>query len=124
MIHVEPHPDQWSERMELYGNLVGKTYAALAAVTPFDAWSSFQELLVQQYLPDDELRAMQWRGFKKILEHAYGHVPFYRERFQRAGITPADIRSASDIQAIPLTSRADLMAAFPDESRADNIAAT
>jgi len=107
--------------MPVYGSIVEKTYAALAALTPFHAWNTFQDLLRQQYLPEDDLRQIQWRRFRNILEHAWAHVPFYRRRFDRDGLKPADIRSREDIARLPLTDRAELAAAFPDACRADTI---
>jgi len=55
-----------------------------------------------------EIKKIQWRMFKKILAHAYNDVPFYRERFQKAGITPDNIQSRKDIKKIPITTKEEL----------------
>jgi phenylacetate-CoA ligase len=47
--------------------------------------------------------------------HAYKHVPFYRQRFEAAGIQPADVRSLSDLQHLPVLTKADLHAHADDD---------
>lgn len=50
----------------------------------------------------------QWRALSRLLEHAYETTPFYRERFQREGLKPSDIRSANDLRRIPPITREDI----------------
>lgn len=45
------------------------------------------------------------------MQHAVAHVPYYRELFRRAGLTADDIRSVDDLPRIPLSTKADLLAA-------------
>jgi phenylacetate-CoA ligase len=81
------------------------------------------------------LRALQWerpealedrlaRGLGALLEHAAAHVPFYRERFHRLRASPADVRSPADLARLPVTTKAELRAAFPDAAVADNMPAS
>lgn len=42
---------------------------------------------------------------KHILEHAYVNAPAVRKIFDQAGLKPADIRSAADLDKIPVTSK-------------------
>lgn len=50
---------------------------------------------------------------RRVVEHAYRTVPYYRALFGRAGITPADIRDGADLQKIPITTKRDLKEADP-----------
>ncbi|MFP3910136.1 MAG: phenylacetate--CoA ligase family protein [Archaeoglobaceae archaeon] len=50
----------------------------------------------------------QWTALKETLEYAYDNVPFYRERFDRAGIIPSDIKTKQDLLKIPVTTKEDL----------------
>lgn len=50
-----------------------------------------------------------------LIAHAYDRVPFYRERFDRAGVRPADIRAPADIVRIPITDKSDLVEWPPEE---------
>jgi phenylacetate-CoA ligase len=54
-----------------------------------------------QFLSADELRDLQWRRIKALLEHAYQKCPFYSERFLRAGLVPDDLRGPEDLRALP-----------------------
>lgn len=54
---------------------------------------------------------LQWKNFQKSLEHAYEKVPFYRQRFDAAGIKPGDIKTIEDLPRIPITTKRDLRAA-------------
>uniref|UniRef100_A0A7C4MLQ8 Phenylacetate-coenzyme A ligase n=1 Tax=Desulfatirhabdium butyrativorans TaxID=340467 RepID=A0A7C4MLQ8_9BACT len=64
-------------------------------------------------LPREALEAIQWRRLRATLERVYATVPFYKERFDAAGIHPNDIRSLSDLQHIPFTTKQDLRDNYP-----------
>ena len=64
----------------------------------------------------DEFRDARLR---KMVEHAYRSVPFYRDLFKRAAILPADIRGAADMHRIPVTTRSEIQSA----SMGDRLAA-
>src|SRR5687767_11411115 len=46
---------------------------------------------------------------RRLVAHAYERVPFYRERFQLAGVRPEDIRAIDDIALLPITDKRDLV---------------
>jgi phenylacetate-CoA ligase len=64
-------------------------------------------------MPREALEAIQLRRLQTTLERVYATVPFYRERFRQAGITPADIRSLEDLKRIPFTVKQDLRDNYP-----------
>ena len=64
-------------------------------------------------LPREALTAIQLRRLKATLDRVYATVPFYRNRFERAGITPGDIRSFEDLQQLPFTTKQDLRDNYP-----------
>src|SRR3954454_25025855 len=59
------------------------------------------------------LRALQLERLGGSLRHAYEHVPFYRESFDKAGVRPDDCRSLADLARFPFTVKADLRANYP-----------
>jgi phenylacetate-CoA ligase len=61
----------------------------------------------------DELRALQLARLRSTLRHAYDNVPFYRRRFDEAGVHPEDCRELSDLAKFPTTSKADLRDNYP-----------
>lgn len=56
----------------------------------------------------EENRQAQWEAVQRMLRHAWATCPFYRERFQAIGAEPQDIATPSDLERIPLLTRADL----------------
>ncbi|MEV6836573.1 phenylacetate--CoA ligase PaaK [Streptomyces sp. NPDC051133] len=64
-------------------------------------------------LGPEELRALQLERLRASLRHAYDHVPFYRESFDKADVRPEDCRSLADLAHFPFTTKADLRANYP-----------
>lgn len=55
-----------------------------------------------------ENRETQWQSLSRLLKHAYDTTPFYRRRFELAGITPEQFQSPDDLRKIPVLTREDL----------------
>ncbi|KAF5036966.1 Phenylacetate-coenzyme A ligase [anaerobic digester metagenome] len=64
-------------------------------------------------LPREELEALQLKRLKALCERVYANVAFYRKAFDERGITPADIRSLSDVRYLPFTEKQDLRNHYP-----------
>jgi phenylacetate-CoA ligase len=64
-------------------------------------------------LPREALAAIQLRRLRATLERVYASVPFYRKRFEAAGITPSDINTLEDFQQLPFTTKQDLRDNYP-----------
>jgi phenylacetate-CoA ligase len=52
-------------------------------------------------LPQEHLRALQLRKFKKIVAWAYERSKFHRRLYREAGMEPGDIKTVEDIQKVP-----------------------
>jgi phenylacetate-CoA ligase len=52
---------------------------------------------------------------RALVRHAYERVPYYRRRFDEAGLDPARIRTLADLTTIPVTSRDDVQGALLHE---------
>ncbi|MFJ2902177.1 phenylacetate--CoA ligase PaaK [Streptomyces sp. NPDC087212] len=66
-----------------------------------------------EQLDAEALRALQLERLRASLLHAYTHVPFYREAFDKAGVRPEDCHSLADLARFPFTTKADLRAHYP-----------
>ncbi len=64
-------------------------------------------------MPREKLRALQLERLRQTIERAYERVPFYRRRFDEAGITPSSIRSLDDVRRIPFLTKQDMREHFP-----------
>ena len=56
-------------------------------------------------LPRPALEALQLKRLQAVLERVYAHVPFYRDVFTAAGITPGDVKSLDDLERLPFTTK-------------------
>jgi len=61
----------------------------------------------------EELEALQLKGLKWTVSHAYQGSPFYKKRLDEAGVGPDDIRSLKDLQRLPFTTADDLRDQYP-----------
>ncbi|MEW6666384.1 MAG: hypothetical protein AB1512_14335 [Thermodesulfobacteriota bacterium] len=57
-----------------------------------------------QWSPLAGIRAYQEHRLKTVLQHAYDHVPYYRNLFRELGIQPSDIRGIDGLRQLPLLS--------------------
>lgn len=64
-------------------------------------------------MPREALEAIQLRRLQATVSRVYNTVPFYRKRFQEAGINPDQIRSLDDLRKLPFTYKNDLRDNYP-----------
>ncbi len=64
-------------------------------------------------LPREALEAIQLRRLQALVERVYNLVPFYRQKYDAAGIKPGDIKSLKDLQRLPFTTKQDLRDNYP-----------
>ncbi len=63
------------------------------------------ELNHTEYFSPDEINHYQENRLKKLLQHAYHSVPYYRESFDRIRLKPEDIKSKDDLYKVPILTR-------------------
>jgi phenylacetate-CoA ligase len=64
-------------------------------------------------LPREALVAIQLQRLQSTIERVYATVPFYRKKFQEAGIKPSDIQKIDDLKRLPFTTKQDLRDNYP-----------
>jgi phenylacetate-CoA ligase len=64
-------------------------------------------------MPREALEAIQLRRLQATVQRVYATVPFYRKKFEEAGIGPADITTMKDLQRLPFTTKQDLRDNYP-----------
>lgn len=84
------------------------------------AFKQYLKLRKSQWWPREDLLDLQWRRAAAIIAHAYEHVPFYRAKFDEAGVTPGDIRGPDDLPLIPPCTKEELRQAYGTGGLADN----
>src|SRR5262245_442157 len=93
--------------MDLYGRFFAQAL--------YPAWESglrrrptlahLRYLEQTQWRSLDELTAIQAGQLRRLLRHAYDHTPYFRRRFDEAGLRPEDIRDAGDLTKLPILER-------------------
>jgi len=58
-----------------------------------------------QWWPLERIRQCQSERLRKLVAHAYEHVPYYRRTMDALGMAPNDIRSVEDITKLPVLTR-------------------
>jgi len=61
----------------------------------------------------EEKRELQLKRLKETVKKAYENVPFYKDKFDKKGVKPEDIKKLEDINKLPFTTKTDLRDAYP-----------
>lgn len=61
----------------------------------------------------EDLNALQLQGLQWTIDHAYHNSAFYRERLDKAGVTPDQIRTMDDLRRLPFVTAQDLQDEYP-----------
>jgi phenylacetate-CoA ligase len=64
-------------------------------------------------MPREALAALQLKRLQNVVKRVYEKVPFYKERFDSAGIKPGDVTSLDDLKRLPFTYKQDLRDNYP-----------
>ena len=71
--------------------------------------SCFNRLKKSEWLPPEQLKALQLERLKTLISYANTYIPFYRKRFEDIGLRPNDIKTLDDLRHIPLLGRDDVI---------------
>ena len=61
----------------------------------------------------EQLLKLQNERLRNMVSHLYYNVPFYRKKFQEAGIDPGDITGIHQLKDLPTTTKQDLRDNYP-----------
>lgn len=61
----------------------------------------------------DALRSLQFARLKNLVERVYNTVPFYKDKLDKVGVKPSDIKTLKDIAKLPFTTKIDLRETYP-----------
>ncbi len=66
------------------------------------------------FLPREQMRALQSQRLREIVKLSYAKVPLYRTRMDELGVGPEDIETIADIAKLPFMQKTDLRDTYPD----------
>jgi phenylacetate-CoA ligase len=61
-----------------------------------------------QYFNQEQLAELQRTQVRDLLQHAYAHCAFYRDRMQAAGLSPNDFNDIACLRALPTLTKTDI----------------
>ena len=65
-------------------------------------------MLKRAYWDRERLIRYQNKKLRKIVKHAYDHVPFYHTKLRETGIKPDDIKTAKDLNKLPIVRKDEI----------------
>jgi len=84
------------------------------AILLYHFFKSLIEIHFSARLPYGLQRKLCERRLIRSIRHAYDHVPFYRQKYDAAGVDITSIRSADDIKRLPFVTKEEIRQNFPD----------
>ena len=63
------------------------------------------ELEESQWWPRERIEELQSQRLRRLIEHAYARVPYYRALMDERGLRPHDIQSAADLARLPVLTK-------------------
>lgn len=59
------------------------------------------------------MRKIQLKKLQETVKYTYENVPYYKEKLDKAGVKPEDIKTLEDIQKLPFMEKEDLVSNYP-----------
>ena len=67
-----------------------------------------------QWLPLPAISIYKLNRLRAVVRHAEQHVPLYREKFRKAGVSARDLLAIDDLRWFPTLTREEVIDAYPD----------
>src|SRR5512137_1312632 len=64
-------------------------------------------------LPREALEALQLKRLQQVISRVYHNVGFYKKSFDKAGVTPDNLKTLDDLKRFPFTTKQDLRDNYP-----------
>jgi phenylacetate-CoA ligase len=68
---------------------------------------------IPDYMDSEELRTLQLQRLQATVQRCYDNVELFRQRMDKLGLTPADVRTLDDVAKLPFTQKTDLRDTYP-----------
>jgi phenylacetate-CoA ligase len=64
-------------------------------------------------LPQEALEALQLKRLRQVVQRVYHNVGFYKKAFDKAGVSPDNLKTLEDLKRFPMTTKQDLRDNYP-----------
>ncbi|MBU0991398.1 MAG: hypothetical protein KJ737_02795 [Proteobacteria bacterium] len=70
---------------------------------------------INQFIPLPVQKKLSEKRILKTIHHAYDTIPYYREKYDKAGVDIKSIRSIRDLKKVPFITKDEIRENFPDK---------
>ena len=67
----------------------------------------------EETMSRDQIESIQLTRLKETLDYAYTNVPYYKDKYDTAGVHPSDLKDLADLKIFPFTEKEDLRKSYP-----------
>ncbi|WP_404286391.1 phenylacetate--CoA ligase family protein [Glutamicibacter arilaitensis] len=67
----------------------------------------------EETMSRDQIESIQLTRLKETLDYAYTNVPYYKDKYDAAGVHPTDLKELADLKLFPFTEKEDLRKSYP-----------
>jgi phenylacetate-CoA ligase len=117
-------PLQRSQKQPPWRRLYWNGYLQLFGATHWmmtkEVGTQLRDLRESQWLAPDKMRELQEHKLRRLVRHAYQHVPYYRDRMRAQGVTPDDIQGLGDLHKLPFLTKDDVRTHLYFDIMSDN----
>ncbi len=101
-------------------NMIPETWHSQA--TALSLWQRERSWLNERFhWSRERLTSWKLQRLSELVDFAFNHVPFYRSIYSAAGFSTGSIRTWNDFESLPLVSKTDMVANFPDGVVPENL---
>ncbi|MFA5450509.1 MAG: hypothetical protein WC231_00720 [Dehalococcoidales bacterium] len=79
----------------------------------------YHTLMKTQWWPVEKLQELQNEKLRRLINHAYNNVPYYRELFNNLVLQPGDVQTAEDLINLPILTKHDVIKNFENLKSSD-----
>jgi phenylacetate-CoA ligase len=103
-------------------NLLTKAYRAIPITMRYGKvfWETYDFLQESQSWSNERLKEYQMQQLRKLLNHAYRNVPYYRKIFNKRRLKPKTVETLEDIKRLPFLEK-DTFKFFYHQMVAENV---
>lgn len=67
----------------------------------------------EETMSRDQIESLQLTRLQETLNYAYERVPYYKQKYDDAGVHPSDLKELADLAKFPFTEKEDLRKSYP-----------
>ena len=92
----------------LYWNGYLQLFGATHWMMTKEVGVQLDDLRESQWLSPEKMRELQEHKLRRLVLHAYKHVPYYRDRMLAMGVKPNDVQTLDDLHKLPFLTKDDV----------------